>query len=361
MRDTTKVSIVSISYNQEKYIRRTLEGFVRQKTNFRFEIIIGDDSSKDNTPRIIQEYTKKYPNMFKPILRKQNIGPQKNLYDVLRKSKAKYLAICEGDDYWTDSNKLQKQVDYLDSHIDCSLCFHPVKVEFENTKKNHIFPDETLDNFTLAELLKNNFIQTNSVMYRRQEYDNLPENILPLDWYLHLYHANNGKIGFIDNVMSVYRRHPGGIWWNSVNNIDEIWKKYSVEHIQLFTELLKLFGDSPNYRKIIYEHIGSAINDINRIDEEQNTHLVEKVVESIPSQDGLFLNAQYQVFQNLKALCDKKASEVHKVNITLLMKDRELKETREQLRLIQSSRVWKARNRVKKSLNKTSFLKKNRI
>lgn len=238
-----KVSIVCISYNQEKYIAQALDSFVSQKTNFDFEAIIADDCSIDSTPRIINEYAKKYPNIIKTVLRKKNIGVQANLIDALKRATGDYIALCEGDDYWTDEHKLQRQVNYLDRNDDYSLCFHPVNVIYDNNKQpDAIFPVEK-DGFTLKRLLKSNYIQTNSVMYKRREYDNIPLNILPMDWYLHLYHAKNGKIGFLKDVMSVYRRHNGGLWWSEIGKKSSFWQAHAISHLTFFVKVEKLFRD----------------------------------------------------------------------------------------------------------------------
>ena len=219
-----KLSIVCVTYNHVKYIKDALEGFVRQKTNFPFEVIIHDDASTDGTTEIIKEYEHKYPNIIKPIYQTENQWRKAKTMSktfIYPHIKGEYVAFCEGDDYWTDKNKLQKQVDFLDSHLDYTICFHPVKVIWEDKRAEEIiFPDEKLlrktGNLDFSSLLKGNFIQTNSVVYRwrfhKDSYDLIPDNILPGDWFLHLLHAQIGKIGFINEVMGVYRRNAGGIW-----------------------------------------------------------------------------------------------------------------------------------------------------
>ncbi len=353
MKNSPKVSIVTITYNQAKYIEQALQSFVMQKTNFTIEVVVADDCSTDNTPKIIREFTKNYPNIFKPVLRQKNVGIQRNLNNAMRKAKGKYIALCEGDDYWTDPRKLQKQVDFLEERPDYALCFHPVSVEYNDKKNNYIFPEAgKISEFTLENLLSDNYIQTNSVMYRRQKYENMPVDILPLDWYLHLYHARFGKIGFIDEVMSVYRRHPYGIWWDSSGNIDEIWKKYSAEHTHLFIELLKLYGDNSEHREILYAHIGTILNSIIRIDIEQKTGLLEKLLKTLPEQTGLFLEAQNQLLQNLERTSDQQLEKIQSMTEKINLKEAELAELRKKLRLIELSRVWKTRNQVRKSLDK---------
>lgn len=310
-----KVSVVSIAYNQEKYIRETLEGFIMQRTDFDFEVIIADDCSRDKTPEIIKEYGRKHPNIFKPILRDHNIGIQQNFYGALRAAKGQYIAICEGDDYWTDPEKLQRQVDFLDKHPHYTVCFHPVMVFFENDEgKNVIYPNvKDESKFNTEELLKKNFIQTNSVMYRRQNYAHLPDDILPLDWYLHLYHAQFGKIGFIDRVMSVYRRHPGGVWWDSHNN--KIWKKYGISHLKLYTALLKIYGQEHNYKQIITNKATEAIHETLLADDSKGQEIARRVVNDFPefTQQALFNSYnENEAKDRLIALKDEYIDEIEK-------------------------------------------------
>lgn len=224
---TVKLAILCVCYNQQKYIKDALDGFLMQKVSFPFEVWIADDCSTDNTKGIILEYMKSYPTVIKPIFRTSNIGSSNNFWNLVQQINAKYVALCEGDDYWTDPLKLQKQVDFLDAHPECSICFHPVTVKYENKiRPDSIFPAEKmLQGKTILEfddLLKCNFIQTNSVMYRWRFYQkplaSIPENILPGDWFLHLLHAQVGKIGFLPDVMSVYRRNSSGIWTGAEEN-----------------------------------------------------------------------------------------------------------------------------------------------
>lgn len=240
-----KLTIVSLSYNHEKYIAQTLESFVMQKTNFVYEVVISDDASTDNTANIIREYALKYPNIIKPILREKNIGAEENYFDALSKVKSEYLLYTDGDDYFTDPLKLQKQVDYLDAHPECSICFHPVKVTVEDAPDkdslfplpNHRFNKVILE---LDDLVLLNFIQTNSCVYRwafgkdKKAREAFPPNIIPGDWYMHLLHAKKGKIGFIDEVMAVYRRHPGGIWWESLFDLNALHLKHGVNELNFY-------------------------------------------------------------------------------------------------------------------------------
>ncbi len=228
-----KVAIACQAYNQAKYIKQTLDGFVMQKTNFRFVAFIGDDCSTDGTREIIEEYAKKYPQIIKSIFQQTNTKGAMNFMDTFNAcNKAQYVAWCEGDDYWTDEYKLQKQVDFLDKNPKYSACFHPVKIIYENNEKEPIFypARKTMlgkKEITLNELLSKNYIQTNSVMYRWRFQDGslgqyFYEYLLPSDWYLHLLHAKLGPIGFIHDVMSVYRRQEQGIWYDSMVNPERL-------------------------------------------------------------------------------------------------------------------------------------------
>jgi glycosyltransferase involved in cell wall biosynthesis/tetratricopeptide (TPR) repeat protein len=237
-----KVSIVCITYNHEKYISQALEGFVMQQTNFKFEVIIGDDCSTDKTPDIIQKYVDRYPDLFVFVRRTQNLGVRKNFLDLHRRVRGQYVALNEGDDYWTNPMKLQIQVDYLDSHPECAVCFHPVLViDEDEPKKQEIFPliDQHLAGikFNAEHLLRRNFIQTNSVMYRWQFHDLEDEGftsyLQPGDWYNHLLHAQYGQIHMLEKVMSVYRKHPGGIWSTAKDHIARL-RRWGNEHIHFF-------------------------------------------------------------------------------------------------------------------------------
>lgn len=294
-----KVSVVSITYNQEQYIRETLEGFIAQKTNFDFEVVIADDCSTDKTPEIIEQYAQAYPDIFKPILRKKNIGIQANCIDTFQATTGAYIAFCEGDDFWSDPQKLQKQVDFLENNPDYALCFHPVRVFFENKEeKDYVFPaHKDASKFTKLELLKGNFIQSNSVMYRRQEYGDLPNNVMPLDWYLHLYHAQFGKIGFIDKTMSAYRRQNNGVWWTSHKDPGEFWVKQGLGHLALFAEAMKIYGDNADNRKIIESQIMDMFNRLISADRTQGTKKVKEALMGFPDASELFLLKQSESLQ----------------------------------------------------------------
>lgn len=127
-----KVSVVIATYNQEKYVRHTLESVVSQKTNFEFEAIVGDDCSTDGTAAIVREFAEKYPEIIVPVIREKNLGMVGNTTDLTSRVKGDYIAFIEGDDYWIDEYKLQKQADFLDSHEDYVACFGLCQIVDEN-------------------------------------------------------------------------------------------------------------------------------------------------------------------------------------------------------------------------------------
>lgn len=250
-----KLTIVSISYNQEKYIAQTLESFVMQQTDFPFEVLISDDASTDKTPEIIREYANKYPDIIKPIYREINTGGPENYIGTLSMAKSKYLIVCEGDDYFTDPLKLQKQVDFLDCNPDFSICFHPVRIFYEDgSVPDSIYPMEPKPSkfqvFTMDHLLQVNIIQTNSALYRwrfngeESIRDVFSLDIIPGDYFLHLLHAQKGKIGMLNEVMADYRRHSGGIWWGSTTNAEPLHLKHGVKEVKFYLELEKRIPES---------------------------------------------------------------------------------------------------------------------
>lgn len=289
-----KVTIVSISYNQEAYIKQTLEGFLMQETDFHYEVIIADDHSTDGTAAIIKEIADKNPDIIKPILRKKNVGIFDNLFDALNQATGDYVAICEGDDYWTDALKLQLQVEFLDKNKDYALCFHPVRRFYEDkSKEDEVYPASG-GVYTIEELLKKNFIQTNSVLYRRQDYTKIPKGIMPIDYYLHLYHAQFGKIGFIDKVMADYRKHDEGIWWDSA----VVWKKYGESHLELYSAIFKLYGENDQYRSIILSNIYEGFLKIKKYGEENAT---EQFIKKHPNIARELITRELQVARERNA------------------------------------------------------------
>lgn len=245
-----KVGIHCITYNQEPFIAQTLESMLCQKTDFPIAVYVSDDCSTDNTPGIISQYAERYPDKVIPLSNQGRKGVIRNFIDTAKVISTEYVAVCEGDDYWTDPYKLQKQVDALEAHPEAAVCFHPITVHWEDgafsdsefPSPEYRFNKTVLD---LSDLLRRNFIQTNSVMYRWRyhttPFEHFPDDILPCDWFLHMLHAQVGKILFLPDNMGVYRRHKGGLWYESMKTA-RWFKSCGIKHYRFYEEAEKAFG-----------------------------------------------------------------------------------------------------------------------
>ena len=229
------VSVCCFAYNHEKYIRETLESFVNQKTNFGVKYIVHDDASTDNTPVIIQEYAEKYPEMIFPVFQKENQYSKGILIEnefIVPLLEGKYVAICEGDDYWTDENKLQIQVDFLEANPDYSMCLHNTQFMNEDgSLREFYFNFSSCDrDYNTSEIILNGLGatgHTSSFMFR-SEYAYLPKEFLLSgtgDFSRLIYCSLNGKVRYIDKVMSYYRNNSDGSWTRRIYyNKDELIK-----------------------------------------------------------------------------------------------------------------------------------------
>ncbi len=255
-----KVSIAIITYNQEQYVQEMLNNIVSQVTDFKFEAIVSDDCSTDKTPEIIKEYANRYPDIIKPLFREKNIGVIRNYLDTLNLCDAEFVAICEGDDYWCDPYKLQKQVDFMEAHLDYALCYHPAKMIYvdEEHKPIIIGLSKNENPQSYYELIKANNIPANSVMYRaeylKQELLKYPNDIYPPDWFTHISVAKHGKIGYLPDVMYVYRWHSQGIsHTTSDNSAEEIHLKYGIKEVNFsYAVWNKIKDQFPQYYSDIF-------------------------------------------------------------------------------------------------------------
>lgn len=260
-----KVSVYCLAYNHGALIHRALEGFVNQKTNFKYEVIVHDDASTDNTAEVIREYAEKYPDIIKPIYQKENQyknGILKRF--VLPVLKGKYIAACEGDDYWTDSNKLQTQYDILESHPECAVCCHYVKEIDYNTgdlikycpRDKYALTEGIIERGKAMEITMMDFIHINSLMYktdiRTELLNNKPEFAKHVvgDRALLLYILDKGEIYFIDKVMSVYNKAVPGSWTMRIERGDiERLKRVNDENLYGLS-LYKQYADEKYSDKI---------------------------------------------------------------------------------------------------------------
>lgn len=214
------VSVICLTYNQEKYVRDCLEGFVMQQTDSPFEVLVYDDASTDGTPAIIREYAEKYPDIIKPTLYEKNNYSQGlgfvGYYTGIKVAKGKYIAYCEGDDYWTDPKKLQKQVDYLEAHPDYEVCAHEVMVKYADGKEvpysefeHNLFISVKERDYAFDDILTGNIYHVSSMMYR--QFPLVLPHWLPRisagDMVLFRLLGEKGKLHILPDAMSVYRDH----------------------------------------------------------------------------------------------------------------------------------------------------------
>lgn len=213
-----KVSCHVITYNHINYITKCIDGILMQKTNFDFEIIIGDDLSTDGTREILERYAIQYPNLIKLNLRAERglgIPGKENFVSTLEMCSGEYITLCDGDDYWTDPHKLQKQVDFLEAHPDYVLCFHKVKILKPNGELVEDFITKVPENYETQETLARlgNYIHTPSVVFRNVIKEFPPEfSLSPIgDYFLYMLLSEYGKLKYLEEEMAVYREGVG-IW-----------------------------------------------------------------------------------------------------------------------------------------------------
>jgi glycosyltransferase involved in cell wall biosynthesis len=188
-----------------------------QITDFDYEIVIGDDCSTDGTRDIVADLARIHPCKIRPLFHDVHLGVNRNLVATLNACTGQYVAMLEGDDYWTTQNKLQLQANFLDSHPDYAISFHNVQVVYQGgCSPSHLYHvDAHPETRTIEELLAGNFINTCSVMFRRELSNELPSRFCSLhmgDWPLHVLNAQYGKIGYLNAVMAAYRVHDKGVW-----------------------------------------------------------------------------------------------------------------------------------------------------
>jgi glycosyltransferase involved in cell wall biosynthesis len=211
------VSIRCLTYNHEPFIAKCLDGFIMQKTSFRFEAIVHDDASTDGTAKIILEYAERFPEIIKPILQTENQYSKGRKISRLVQPylKGKYIAVCEGDDYWIDPEKLQKQVDFMESNKEYSMCFHNSFIFDSNCKKiigNHKIYNKSQDAEFQHILQDGGFVPTQSKLYRKESmigFDQFPQNCPVGDLKNQTYLALTGKVFYLNETMAVYRRWEG--------------------------------------------------------------------------------------------------------------------------------------------------------
>lgn len=211
------VTVILVTYNHERFIARAIEGVLSQRTRGTFEFLISEDRSTDGTREVVDRYAAKYPNIIQVFPSERNLNSNEVTLRALRAGRGRYVAFLDGDDYWTSGDKLQRQVDFLDTRSDCAMCFHQVmRFRDDGTAppREHVPTGQPLIT-GLLDVLKGHYIAGSSAMIRRGVLADIPE------WYVHAPYgdlplyvvaAQHGSIGYLPEVLGAYRLHAGGFW-----------------------------------------------------------------------------------------------------------------------------------------------------
>lgn len=250
-RKDAPVSVLTLCWNQEKYIEQCMESVAAQRCSLPVDHIIVDDCSDDASASIIDNFASSHARV-RPIYLEQRSLHGENVRALFSHCKSHFVSLCDGDDYFTDESKLQKQVDFLAKNSHCSLCFHPVMVTYENGQPPRLYPPQNAlpggirPYYNISVLLYGNLIQTNSVMYRWRFRDGLPDwfdpTLVPGDWYWHLLHAELGSIGYLPEIMSVYRRHEDSLYAMTETNVTEHRRYHGMEELRMYRTVNQHFG-----------------------------------------------------------------------------------------------------------------------
>lgn len=251
------VSIECVTYNHENFIADAIESFLMQKTDFAFEILIYDDASTDRTADIIKEYENMYPEIIKPIYQTENQYSKGVYVEMmnLNRVKGKYIATCEGDDYWTDPYKLQKQVEFMEEHPEYSMCVHAANRVSSLKKKvlSSVKPSMQSREMSIDEIIEGGgeFIATNSILYSKEKVLDLPPfyfNAPVGDYPLVIHGALQGKVYYMEDNMSAYRVGVIGSWTEREMTSFEKKKK----HLEEINKMLDEINQYTNYQ---YEQV----------------------------------------------------------------------------------------------------------
>lgn len=253
-----KVSVICYAFNHEKFIRKCIEGIVNQKTDFKFELVIHDDASVDKTSEIIEEYKNIYPEIIAPIYEKENQyskGVSISSDIVFPKARGRYFAFCEGDDYWTDNNKLQEQFEYMESHPKCSMCVHNTVIhDLTGKDEDGLFSDYTKTvNLSPKDIIMGWSVHTSSYFMKR-EIAYKPEygRIWCGDYVMLTQAMAKGDVAYIPKIYSVYNyNNKNGVTYKKRNSYYEA-EKQRMEYLRAFDR-----DTNGKYHELIFERINN--------------------------------------------------------------------------------------------------------
>lgn len=307
------VSVICNAYNHEKYIRDALDGFVMQKTNFPFEVLIHDDASTDKTADIIREYEKKYPDIIKPIYQTENQYSKGNgaVGKIQRaRVRGKYIALCEGDDYWTDPLKLQKQYDAMEAHPEIDICCHSAYKVKANTKEIMSIIQADKDNSIIsAEKVifgGGGFVATNSIMYRASINQNIPKfrQNCNFDYMLQIHGSLRGGMLYLNDIMAAYRVAVDNSWTQKMRRNENL----RTRHHELIICALDCLNSETGkkYDAVIKEHINAIKfeNAINNEDYKNVKRNFKKYYDRLSFKHRLYITAA-QYIPSIKHLRGK--------------------------------------------------------
>ncbi len=232
------LTVCLITYNHDQYVEQAIDSILMQKTNFDWKLVIADDCSKDNTREILKRYQQKYPEKIHLILQEKNVGPATNFIELITYPNSKYIAYLEGDDYWIDEFKLQKQVDFLENNNEYVI--HSSAAQYI---KNGLLTEETIGyeneskTFEITDFYRNNNLVSCTIMYRNvlKEFPEFYKKLAFGDWFLYilLMHKTGGKSYRLNEIFSAYRIHNTS---SMANLTDETFYK---KHFELVVSIKK--------------------------------------------------------------------------------------------------------------------------
>jgi glycosyltransferase involved in cell wall biosynthesis len=250
-----KLTVLLVTYNHAPYIETAIESVLMQETDFDFEVIVTEDCSTDGTREIVQRLAQAHPERIRVLLSERNLNNNSVVRRGLEAARGEYVAMLDGDDYWTSPHKLQKQVDFLHDHPECSACFHSVEVVYEvetgacnphGGGPAQRKPDpKPRPMSTLADIVRTNFIPTCSIVFRADCCRNLPDwydGLAAGDWPLSVLCAERGPIAYLDEPMGVYRVHSGGYWSATLSSFR------SLEDVEALADVFATFDRHLSFR-----------------------------------------------------------------------------------------------------------------
>ena len=246
------VDVHIVTFNHAQYIGKCLDSILSQETSFDVRIVVGDDCSNDGTQEILQDYQRRFPDKIELLLNDKNLGPDYlpglfNFLNVMRSMNAKYVAMIEGDDYWTDSQKLEKQVGYLENNPSAAGCFHDtVQVDDGGAVLKELYYKAEQNVYTQEDCMLNlkSAYATSALLFRGECIKDLPAwyTKWTSDYALDLLITERGELHHIDGVMSAYRIHDGGIWMGKAHHENMKQLLYRYLHLLRYAKFKRLFG-----------------------------------------------------------------------------------------------------------------------